>query len=329
MKKRLFTMLMAGMMLVAAVGCGGSSDSSNKYSMTEAAAETPAAAYDTAASADYMAEEEIAYGDAGEIASENGIESPVSDGRKLIKTVHIEMQTREFDSVLDSLGKKVQELGGYIENSSHYGRSYDYESTRSADYTVRIPADKLDAFVASAGEMGNVTYKSESVEDVTLQYVDTESRKKALETEQERLLELLGQAENMEDLLAIESKLSEVRYQLENYGSQLRVLDNQIDYSMVTINIQEVERITEARDRTFFEEVSDRFSDSLYRVGRGLRSFAVGFLGSLPVLAVWAVVIAMFIAVLRLVLRKRPKKEKKKLKLPFKKTPSDEEKSEP
>ena len=62
-------------------------------------------------------------------------------------------------------------------------------------------------------EIGNVTQKNESVEDVTLQYVDVESRKKALETEQERLMELLSSAENMEDLLAIESKLSEVRYE--------------------------------------------------------------------------------------------------------------------
>ena len=54
-------------------------------------------------------------------------------------------------------------------------------------------------------EIGNVTQKNESVEDVTLQYVDVESRKKALETEQERLMELLSSAENMEDLLAIES----------------------------------------------------------------------------------------------------------------------------
>lgn len=87
-------------------------------------------------------------------------------------------------------------------------------------------------------EIGNVTQKNESVEDVTLQYVDVESRKKALETEQERLMELLSSAENMEDLLAIESKLSEVRYELENYGSQLRMLDNQIDYSTVNVDVE-------------------------------------------------------------------------------------------
>ena len=66
-------------------------------------------------------------------------------------------------------------------------------------------------------------------ENVTLQYVSTESRVKALETEQTRLLELLENAETMEDLLTIEARLTDVRWELENYASQLRVLDNQVN----------------------------------------------------------------------------------------------------
>lgn len=80
---------------------------------------------------------------------------------------------------------------------------------------IRIPADKLNEFVDIVGELGNVTQENESVEDVTLQYVDVESHKKALETEQARLMELLSTAENMEDLLSIESKLSDIRYEIE------------------------------------------------------------------------------------------------------------------
>lgn len=160
-------------------------------------------------------------------------------------------------------------------------------------------------------EIGNVTQKNESVEDVTLQYVDVESRKKALETEQERLMELLSSAENMEDLLAIESKLSEVRYELENYGSQLRMLDNQIDYSTVNVDVDvdEVERITETGEKSFFAEIKDRFGDSLYQVGRGIRSFVIGFLGSLPIIFVWVVIAAVVVIVVRSIRKKRKKKK--------------------
>ena len=84
------------------------------------------------------------------------------------------MQTKEFDSVLNSLKTKTTELGGYVENSSISGNSYSYTTTRYASYTIRIPADKLNEFVDIVGELGNVTQENESVEDVTLQYVDVE-----------------------------------------------------------------------------------------------------------------------------------------------------------
>ena len=243
------------------------------------------------------------------ITSENGLDGQVASGRKLIRTVYLSLQTTEFDSLLSNLSEKTAELGGYIENSSVSGHSYYYNNTRYASYTIRIPTAELNQFVEVVSEIGNVTQKNESVEDVTLQYVDVESRKKALETEQERLMELLSDAENMEDLLAIESKLSEVRYELENYGSQLRMLDNQIDYSTVNVDVDEVERITETGEKSFFAEIKDRFGDSLYQVGRGIRSFTIGFLGSLPIILVWVVIAAVVVIVVRAIMKKRKKKK--------------------
>lgn len=305
MKKRYLAGLVAGVMLIAVAGCGSSSQKAGA-SMTEAAVDTYGYASDESAPAE--AAEETDW-DSGAVTSENGIEAVAGTDRKLIKTVNLDMQTKEFDLVVENVSKKVQEMGGYIEGSSIWGSSYYSDSTRSASYTLRIPSDRLDEFIEAADELGNITYKNESVEDVTLQYVDVESRKKALETEQARLLELLEQADNLEDLLTIESRLSDVRYELENYGSQLRILDNQVDYSTVYLNINEVERITEIKDRTFFEEIADRFSDSLYTVGRGLRRFVIGFLGSLPILAVWAVVVAVLVLILRKVFYGKKKKK--------------------
>ena len=175
-----------------------------------------------------------------------------------------------------------------------------------------MPSDQLDQFVDIVSELGNVTQKNESVEDVTLQYVDVESRKKALETEQERLLELLAQAENMEDLLAIESKLSDVRYELENYGSQLRLLDNQIDYSTVNVDVDEVERVTDTGEKSFFGEIKDRFGNSLYTVGRDIRGFVIVVLGSLPILIVWAVIIVIAVLIVKKIRKGRKKKKEEK-----------------
>ena len=303
MKKKCFAFLLALIMALLAVGCG---------SKSAAATETASAAgwgMDTNYATDAAYKEETGDFKEEDVTSEEELETPVENGRKLIKTVFLSLQTTEFDSMISNLSTKTTELGGYIETSSVSGNSYYYRNTRYASYTIRIPSTKLNEFVNVVSELGNVTQKNESVEDVTLQYVDVESRKKALETEQERLMELLSNAENMEDLLAIESKLSDVRYEIESYGSKLRMLDNQIDYSTVNVDVDEVERVTDTGEKGFFEEVKDRFEDSLYIVGRDIRELAIGILGSLPILAVWAVFIAVIVIVVRTVVKKIKKKK--------------------
>lgn len=242
------------------------------------------------------------------ISSTMGLDSVAATSQKLIKTVSLSMETKEFDPLLENIRSKVEELGGYIESSEISGSSYySVQENRYAWLTLRIPADKLEGFVTVVSELGNVTSKNESVEDITLQYVDVEGRKQALETEQARLLELLERAETMEDIIAIESRLSEVRYELQSYGSTLRTYDNQVNYSTVSIRISEVERVTPVIEkRTFLEEIQYRLSDNLYDIGQGIRNFVIWFISSLPYLIIWAAVIAVLVLVARKIIRKKP-----------------------
>ena len=69
-----------------------------------------------------------------------------------------------------------------------------------------------------------------------------QSHKKALLAEQESLLSMMEQAESIEDIIAINEQLTDVRYQIESMESQLRTYDNQVDYSTVNLYIDEVER---------------------------------------------------------------------------------------
>lgn len=295
MKRKVETFLIAVMLVMMTAGCGNSS----KMAVEDRATVSSGAELDGEYSWDT---DETA--DTG-VTSENGVEAQVENGRKLIRTVSLSLETKEFDSVLTNLSTKTTELGGYIETSSVNGNSYSHHSTRYASYVIRIPADKLNEFVEVVSELGNVTQKNESVEDVTLRYIDVESHKKALETEQERLLELLSKAENMEEILTIESKLSDIRYEIENYESQLKTMDNQIDYSTVSVYVDEVERVTDTGEKGFFEEIKERFGNSLYIVARGIRGLVIGILGSLPILIVCGGVIAVVVIVVRKILKKR------------------------
>ena len=176
---------MAVLLMTGVTGCGGMSVKNMSGGSYEAAASETSADMAMPAAGQEAWEEEV-YDDAGEagaITSEEGIESVAQNGRKLIKTIRLEMQTKDFDTLTAGIRNKIQEMNGYIESSSVWGNSYTGSSTRSSDYTVRIPQDRLDEFIDVVSGLGNVTYKNESVEDVTLQYVDVESRQKALETE--------------------------------------------------------------------------------------------------------------------------------------------------
>ena len=231
--------------------------------------------------------------------------------RKLIRTIRMDAETEDLTALLDSLTARIAELGGYVETKEQYnGSAYSGYRRRNLSVTVRIPADKADEFVAQVGKNANVVSSSETVEDVTLQYVDTESQVKALETEQERLMELLAQAESLDDILLIEGRLTDVRYELERYASYLRTLENQISYATVYIDITEVTEYTPVveEEPTAWERIVRGFSRSIRNIGKGVKEFFIGIIIISPYLVILGLIIA---TPLLIVFRGRGKKQRK------------------
>jgi len=120
-----------------------------------------------------------------------------------------------------------------------------------------------------------------------------------LEEEQERLLELLENAETIEDIITIEGRLSEVKYQLESMKSQLRTFDNKVTYSTVHIYIDEVKELTPVVEQTAGERIAEGFAESLRDIGEGFKEFFIGFVINIPYIIVWAVIIVImaFVAI--------------------------------
>lgn len=322
------SILTVGLTAALLTACGASKAGVMRNESTSEAPAAVAEAYDTSAAGydggvvlsngaspafqEEMAKEasyDYAEAAAEEPAGEGGYEqdtvtkAPVTE-RKLIKTVDIAAETEEFDTLVPGLQKQVEALGGYIESNQVYEIGSYYvddhmEKQRCANMTARVPKEKLDGFLEQVGEQTNVTSRSETVEDVTLQYVDLESHKKALLTEQERLLELLAQAESVEDIIAIEGRLSEVRYQLESMESQLRTYDNKIDYSTVYLSIQEVRKYSAPQDASIGQRISRGFIKSLEDIGFGIQDLAIGFVIDIPYIVLGIVIIAVVVLILR------------------------------
>ena len=300
MKKYLSLLLSLALLAVLLTGCGSAGKS--------------AASYDSGM-VEYAVSDEAAMAPAEGAAMKNSAadtgSTQLPQNRKWIVTVNLTAETDDLDALRSALDEKIAALNGYVEDQSVYnGSIYDSgRRYRSANLTVRIPADSIDAFLQDVGGLANIVRQNKSIEDVTLSYVATESRLKALETEEARLLELLSQAENMTDLLEIEARLSEVRSELENYASQKRLYDNQIDYATIYIAIEEVQEYTPTEEPSLWERIRDGFKDNLEGVGEGLLDVLVWFIVSIPTLVVLAVVVLILVLIVRRIRRRR--KEKK------------------
>lgn len=239
----------------------------------------------------------------------------VSEGRKLITTVNLEVETRQFEEAMASLELCIQEMGGYIENMNTYnGSRYSGSGgSRHADLTVRIPQSGLKDFLAAVSDVSNVVRRSEKVEDVTLSYVDMESRRDTLRTEQSRLLAFLDKAETIEEIITIEERLSNVRYELESMESRLRAMDNRVDYATVNLNVSEVKELTPVEEPTLGERIGEGFMGSLRDIRDGATELFVWAVVRLPYFLIWAVFAGIVLLVIRLQ-RRRSQKRKEQTK---------------
>lgn len=312
MKKKLIALIaLIGVLLLS--GCGAadvtkSAMAGAAYDMADAAAES------------YAYDEEMAYetADAEAARADNSAEqveeSAQGTNRKLIRTVTLEVETENYDALLPDIEKKVAEYNGYIENSSSYNNSNTYgdNQQREAYMTIRIPAANLDAFLHTVSDQSNVTYKSENVQDVTLSYVDLESHKKALEEEQKRLLAFMEEAETIEDLITIEDRLTQVRYELESMESQIRTYDNQVDYSTVTITITEVKQYTPVEEESAWTRIQKGFAERADAVIEGLQDFGIWVVIHIPDLIVLAVIVCIILLIIWLCVRGSKKRAEKR-----------------
>ncbi len=232
--------------------------------------------------------------------------------RKVISTCTIEAETKNFDAVISQIEESVRAQNGYIESSYVSGTSENrdgYRASRRANYTIRIPSSALEIYIASVESIVNITSKSENARDISSSYYDIQARLESLKVQEERLLEMLKQSKDLEYLLKLEDKLSEVRYNIESLTSTLKGYDNKVDYATVNINLREVVEYTAPVEEpiTFGQRISDAFSESWSDFADGVKDFCVGLVYALPSLAIIAVLVIVVVVIIRNSIRRHRK----------------------
>ena len=311
-------------MFLGLAACGAKASNDMAYdSMEYFSTSSSGGAWDNGVSFDSVVMEEsmdmkTEYGMADNVMAETTATAPGSGSenslvstttRKVIKTANLNLQTLDFAGFQTALDQKIAESGAYLQYADVSGTDY-YGGRKSANYTIRVPEANLDFFLAGVEGIATVVNKTLGEEDVTLNYVDTEARIKTLEIEQERLLALLEKADDLDSIIMLEQRLSEVRYNIESFQSKLRTYDDKITYSTVRIYVYEVTRVQEKEPETLWERISNGWADTMYDISTGAQDFLVWAVVNLPYLVFWGVVIVVLVVVLK---KKNAKRKAKKI----------------
>ncbi|MEA4929123.1 MAG: DUF4349 domain-containing protein [Candidatus Limiplasma sp.] len=235
-------------------------------------------------------------GSTADTAADAGSGTVAASGVKIVRTADLTLATTAFDADTEALQTLTTQLGGYIASVSINGEASS-RMDRVAYYSLRIPSDKLDAFLKGAGAIGRVTARSETATDQTTQYADTQLRLTTQQAKMTRLQELLKQAADVSDLLDIENEIADTQYQLDQLESSLRTIDRNVQNSDVSVTLYEESagETAQAVELTLWQRLGSGLSASLKAIGVFMQNLLVFIVMALPVLVPLAALIALVV----------------------------------
>ena len=221
-----------------------------------------------------------------------------------IKTWYIEISTEDYDQTMSMIKTNIPEYNGYVDSENE--QSYR-NSQRNNNMVIRVPAEKAEELVAELEKSGTVTSKSSSQEDVTYEYIDVDSRIRALRTEQKTLEGLMEQSADIEVILKVQKELTDVNHEIERFESQKRYLSNRVSYSSIEVYVQETIVAPEV-EYSFGGEIREAFRSSLVNLSNSVLSIIIFVTGHWVGIIILIVVIVIVRSIIR---RKRIRKAEK------------------
>ncbi len=194
--------------------------------------------------------------------------------RKLIKNASLSIEVDDAATAAQTIGQQATAMGGYMSDTS---RQQIGDKRFMIQMTVRIPSDKFDQASEDFQALGTVLSFNANAQDVTEEYVDTESRARNLKKTEERLLDHLSRSAKLEDILKAEQEITRVRGQIELLDGRLRYLANRVGYSSITITLQDkpgAEQVTPKKAYSAMH-IASQASRSLIVFSRNLLSVAI------------------------------------------------------
>ena len=318
MKKRVFVLIMCIIFLLG--GCSSQNHSMNPSNEagnypSEAIAGDEEKAYGSADySEDYSDTQEESQAASSTEGDKREPEIGDTDNQKLVYTCDMTIETLEYQETMKSIKDSISKYNGITEKETQTDDdTYWYDEGRKRTGTmrsylvIRIPAASYNAFLEELEGSGKIVSKDLSVDNITKHYTEVKTTIKSLQIQEKRLLDMMEKAKTVEDMITVESRLTEVQDQLAQYKNALSSMDTDVKYSTVNLTISEVVQYEEKQD-TF----SERLHSTLKRSGELFLDFFESALFTVILLAPTLLVIILVVIIIVMVIRKIRKNKKQR-----------------
>ncbi len=222
-----------------------------------------------------------------EFAEESSGGADAADDRSVITNGSVSITVDDPIAASQRATGIVTAAGGRVDSRTEYPEADNRQA--SASLLLRIPAERLDATLQELQELGTVNTVSVSSTDVTMQVEDLDARIGALQTSVNRLTQLLAQADDISDLITIETELTNRQAQLDSLVAQRAAVGDQVEFATVWLELYAPGIVAPAEPDTFW--------DGLVAGWNALWSFLGGLMVALGVLAPWLLFLAVIAAV--------------------------------
>ena len=244
--------------------------------------------------------------------------------RKIIMEGDVSLETLDFDDSINAMDQLIKDFGGFAEARNVKGKSRDSRSLRYASYIIRVPAESFELVLKSMGGIGTVLESSSNGTDITDRYYDAQTRIRTLKVQEETLLDILAKSTNLEDVIMLESRLAEVRYEIESLENTIKNYDRLLSFSRINVFIQEVDDKTETKPEpeTLGERISRTFAQSVDNFKRGFENFLVWLVYS------WInIILSLIVLGIAIIVVKKGKKRLRKKSVQKEEINSEEDKN--
>ncbi|PSH00253.1 MAG: hypothetical protein BRC28_00440 [Nanohaloarchaea archaeon SW_4_43_9] len=201
-----------------------------------------------------------------------------SSERKIVTTVRTTLKVSNVGSAINSVTSSANSLGGFIESSS-----VNQDRENRGRITAAVPEENLSKFESDLESNWQIKSRNVNRDDVTDSYNKLETEINSLKAEHQRLQELINQTDDVENLIRLQERMSEVRSQINYKQQRLDRLEEDIQYSKVHLTLEGPQSF-ESRF-----EIRETLSEAYSAVFESVKLIILGVAYLLPVAALYGI----------------------------------------